>query len=59
MQDLDEIASIFDRCVILDRTRRETILGSITDPRLAARLRSLLRADAAAEREGFLTRLPH
>ena len=35
------------------------VSDSVADPGLAARLRSLLRADAAAEREGFLTRLPH
>lgn len=57
MQNLGMVAQAFEACVVLDQGGREEFLSSMRDPRLTSWLRTLLKADDAARREGFLSRM--
>jgi len=59
MSDLRMIIKWFDDFISMDASARASTLDSIPDRRLAEELRSLLEADTAATRAGFLSAPAH
>ena len=59
MYDLQKISKWFDDLISMDASARAYTLESIPDRRLVAELKSLLEADTAATRAGFLSAPAH
>ena len=59
MPNLQEISNWFDDFILMDALERASTLDTIPDRELAKELKSLLEADNAANRAGFLPAPAH